>query len=119
MRHVEATLIHEGLQGTGIGTTTVTGRARVVVDADQALAAMEAGDILVARYTTPTYNAVLTMACGLVTAEGGAMSHAAVIAREHGIRAVIGAAAAMDRIIDGATITVDPARGTVVEVTTR
>jgi pyruvate,water dikinase len=74
---------------------------------------MEQGDVLVVRYTTPTYNAVLTMAGALVSAEGGSMSHAAVIARELGLPAVIGAAGAMDQINDGDMITVDPIRGTV------
>jgi pyruvate,water dikinase len=74
---------------------------------------MEPGDIVVAPYTAPTYNAVLAMAGAIVTEEGGLLCHAAVIARELGIPAVIGAGDAMSRIPDGATIEVDPAGGTV------
>lgn len=66
-----------------------------------------------APYTAPTDNAVLTMAGAIVTEEGGPLCHAAVIARELGIPAVIGAEGAMAGIADGATITVDPVQGEV------
>ncbi|GAC1602619.1 MAG: hypothetical protein NVS3B21_30880 [Acidimicrobiales bacterium] len=101
------------LTGTGIGTQLYVGRARVVHDATEALASMEPGDIIVAPYTAPTYNSVLSMAGALVTAEGGLLCHAAVIARELGLPAVIGAADAMQRIPDGARVEVDPVRGRV------
>jgi pyruvate,water dikinase len=97
----------------GIGDTPYVGTARVVQDAVEALATMEPGDIIVAPYTAPTYNAVLAMAGAIVTGEGGLLCHAAVIARELGLPAVIGATDAMDLIPDGATIEVDPEAGTV------
>jgi pyruvate,water dikinase len=101
------------LSGTGVGTGTYTGTARVVRDATEALNTMEPGDIIVAPYTAPTYNTVLAMAGGLVTEEGGLLCHAAVIARELGLPAVIGATDAMRVIPDGATIEIDPAAGKV------
>ena len=101
------------LTGMGIGTEPYRGTARVVHDAVEALSVMEPGDIVVAPYTAPTYNAVLSMAGAIVTEEGGLLCHAAVIARELGIPAVIGAADAMSRITDGATIEVDPVAGAV------
>jgi rifampicin phosphotransferase len=101
------------LAGMGIGDTPYVGTARVVQDAVEALATMEPGDIIVAPYTAPTYNAVLAMAGAIVTGEGGLLCHAAVIARELGLPAVIGATDAMDLIPDGATIEVDPEAGTV------
>jgi pyruvate,water dikinase len=110
---LEADPAAEPLTGTGIGTTTYTGRARVVRDAAEALATMEPGDVLVAPYTAPTYNAVLSMAGGLVTEEGGLLCHAAVIARELGLPAVIGAVDAMARIPAGATVELDPLAGRV------
>jgi pyruvate,water dikinase len=67
----------------------------------------------VTPFTAPTYNAVLAMAGGLVTEEGGLLCHAAVIARELGLPAVIGAQDAMSAIPDGATIEVDPLAGEV------
>lgn len=103
----------EPLCGTGVGTSSYVGTARVVQDAGEALATVEPGDVIVARYTAPTYNAVLAMAGAIVTEEGGLLCHAAVIARELGLPAVIGAVDAMDRIPDGASVEVDPIRGRV------
>ena len=110
---LEADPGREPLQGMGIGTETYVGTARVVHDAGEALATMEPGDIVVAPYTAPTYNAVLSMAGAIVTEEGGLLCHAAVIARELGLPAVIGASGAMTAIPDGATIEVDPVAGRV------
>ncbi|HEX4905710.1 MAG TPA: PEP-utilizing enzyme [Acidimicrobiales bacterium] len=101
------------LHGMGIGTETYVGTARVVHDAVEALATMEPGDIVVAEYTAPTYNSVLSMAGAIVTEQGGLLCHAAVIARELGIPAVIGATDAMSLIPDGARIEVDPTNGRV------
>jgi pyruvate,water dikinase len=84
-----------------------------VRDAAEAWGSVEPGDIIVAPYTAPTYNSVLAMAGGLVTEEGGLLCHAAVIARELGLPAVIGAAGAMARIPDGSRIEVDPKQGRV------
>ena len=102
----------EPLHGMGIGDETYVGTARVVHDAVEALGAMEPGDIVVAPYTAPTYNSVLAMAGAIVTEEGGPLCHAAVIARELGLPAVIGASGAMG-LPDGATIEVDPKAGVV------
>ncbi len=102
-----------GLQGVGIGTTAVTARARVATSPETALDMLEPGDILVVAGTTPAYNLVLSIAGGVVTAEGGAMSHAAVIARELGIPAVVGARGALTDIPDGSLVTIDPVAGEV------
>jgi pyruvate,water dikinase len=110
---LEAQKQGEKLRGTGIGTDTYVGTARVVHDAVEALGSMEPGDVIVAPYTAPTYNAVLSMAGAIVTEEGGLLCHAAVIARELGLPAVIGAEGAMSAIPDGATVEVDPAGGRV------
>ncbi|HUP84065.1 MAG TPA: PEP-utilizing enzyme [Acidimicrobiales bacterium] len=110
---MEASAAHAPLTGTGVGTGTYRGTARVVHDVNEALGNLEPGDVLVAPYTAPTYNAVLAIAGALVVEEGGLLCHAAVIAREFGIPAVVGAREAMQRIPDGATVEVDPARGTV------
>ena len=102
----------EGL-GTGIGTTSYTGRACVAADAEEALDRLEDGAVLVTTHTTPAYEAVLPIAGALVTESGGLMSHAALVCREHGIPAVLGITAATTHIPDGATVTVDPATGRV------
>ena len=100
------------LSGSGIGSTTYRGRARRADSAEEAIMAMEVGDVLVVPFTTPAYNVVLGIAGAVVTSEGGPMCHAAVLARELGIPAVIGAAGALD-ITDGALIEVDPVAGRV------
>jgi pyruvate,water dikinase len=110
---LEAAKGAEPLRGTGIGASTYVGTARVVHDAAEALATMEPGDVVVAPYTAPTYNAVLSIAGAIVTEEGGLLCHAAVIARELGLPAVIGAAGAMELVPDGAKVEVDPAAGAV------
>jgi rifampicin phosphotransferase len=102
-----------GLQGAGIGTNTVQGRARVAASAEEALDLLEPGDILVVAGTTPAYNLVLSMAGGVITAGGGPMSHAAVIARELGIPAIIGARGALTDIPNGASVEIDPVAGVV------
>ncbi|MGE0139645.1 MAG: PEP-utilizing enzyme [Ilumatobacteraceae bacterium] len=102
-----------GLHGAGIGTTAVRGRARVASSPEQALEVLEPGDVLVVAGTTPAYNLVLSLAGGVVTAEGGPMCHAAVIARELGIPAVVGARTALVDIPDGALVEVDPVAGEV------
>jgi pyruvate,water dikinase len=100
-------------RGLGVGTATIRGTARVARSPEDALAAIKPGDVLVVPFTTPAYNAVLSVAGAVVTEEGGALSHAAVLARELGIPAVIGAAGAVTAIPDGAEVEVDPATGSV------
>ncbi len=103
----------QALHGLGIGDRTVSGRARVATRPEDVLTSIEEGDILVAAWTAPTYNAVLAAVSGVVVQEGGLLCHAAVMARELGIPAVVGAAEAMTAIADGDDIEVDPVAGTV------
>lgn len=121
---VQAVLTHMGmssdgpdapdpLAGAGVGDKPYEGIARVAPAPEDALAAMEPGDVLVVRCTTPAYNTVLMLAGAVVTAEGALLSHAAVMARELGIPAVIGAPGALSDIPDGARVEVDPTAGTV------
>ena len=100
------------LTGVGIGQTAHTGTARTAASPDEAIEKLEPGDVLVVRATSPAFNAVLAVAGAVVTSHGGALSHAAVLARELGIPAVVGAPGALD-IADGATVTVDPVLGKV------
>ena len=100
------------LAGTGVGSTSYTGRAVVADSADDAMERLAPGDVLVVRATSPAFNLVLSIAGAVVTVDGGAMSHAAVLARELGIPAVIGASGALS-IADGAMVEVDPAAGVV------
>jgi pyruvate,water dikinase len=100
------------LTGSGVGTRSYHGIARSASTPEEAMAAMEPGDVLVVPCTTPAYNVVLSIAGAVVTADGGPLSHAAVLARELGIPAVVGAAGALD-IPSGSTVEVDPVAGVV------
>jgi rifampicin phosphotransferase len=102
----------DALTGVGIGGTPHTGVARTAASADEAIEKLEPGDVLVVRATSPAFNAVLAIAGAVVTSHGGALSHAAVLARELGIPAVVGAPGAL-AVADGATVTVDPVLGRV------
>jgi phosphohistidine swiveling domain-containing protein len=100
------------LSGAGIGTEAYQGRVRIATSPEQAIDTLEPGDVLVVRATSPAFNAVLSIAGAVVTAEGGPLSHAAVLARELGIPAVVGASGALD-LHDGSLVEVDPRAGAV------
>jgi rifampicin phosphotransferase len=103
----------DGLTGTGVGTESYRGPVRKAGSPEAAIAALEPGDVLVVPFTTPAYNSVLPLAGAVVTVHGGLLCHAAVLARELGLPAVVGAAAAFDRLEDGMEVEVDPVAGTV------
>ena len=104
-------LAHGRLKGNGVGKDKYTGRARLATSAEQAINVLEPGDVLVVAFTTPAYNVVLALAGAVITAEGGPMSHAAVLARELGIPAIVGMSGALTDIPDGALVEVDPTTG--------
>jgi pyruvate,water dikinase len=106
-------LEHEALHGVGIGDRPYRGRACVVRDAADALERLQAGDVLVAAFTGPSFNSVVPLLGALVVEEGGVLCHAAIVAREFGVPAVIGARAATTLIRDGEEIHVDPVTGVV------
>ena len=103
----------DGLAGVGVGDQIVRGRARRAGSPEEAIDRLGRGDVLVVPCTTPAYNSVLTLAGAIVTADGGPLSHAAVLARELGISAVVGARGALAEIPDGALIDVDPIAGVI------
>ncbi len=115
LREVSTAPVHAraGLDGDGIGDAVYRGRACVAADPGDALDRLAPGDVLVAFGTTPAYNMALSIVGAVVVEEGGLLSHAAVIARELGLSAVIGAAGAMEEIPDGALVEVDPVAGRV------
>ena len=101
------------MKGIGIGNTTYSGRACVVRDLMLTFDQLQPGDVLVAPITGPSVNSLLPLIGALVVEEGGALCHAAIVAREYGLAAVIGAHQATTRIPHGAQVEVDPAHGTV------
>ncbi len=106
------------LAGTGVGTAAFRGTARIARSPEEALDVLEPGDVLVVECTTPAYNLVLSIAGAVVASEGGPLSHTAVLARELGIAAIVGASGALTDIPDGALIEVDPLAGEVRILTT-
>jgi pyruvate,water dikinase len=92
------------LVGLAVSAGVVEGRARVL--SDIADAELEAGDILVTRFTDPSWTPLFVSIKGLVTEVGGLMTHGAVIAREYGLPAVVGVENATRLIKDGQRIRV-------------
>jgi pyruvate,water dikinase len=98
--------------GRAVGTKAATGPARLITD-PRGLAAFRDGEVLVADTTTPDWEPVMKRAAAIVTNRGGRTCHAAIVARELGIPAVVGAEGATTAISDGATVTVSCAEGDV------
>ena len=101
------------LKGLGVGSEPYQGIARVAHDPGVVIEEMDPGDVLVAAWTAPSFNAVFAVAGAVVVQEGGLLCHAAVMARELGIAGVIGCADAMTKINSGDLIEVDPVAGVV------
>jgi pyruvate, water dikinase len=97
-------------EGRSIGGRIGSGRARVVRDASS-MALVQAGDVLVADMTDPDWEPVMKRAAAIVTNRGGRTCHAAIIARELGVPAVVGCGNATQLIRDGQEITVSCAEG--------
>jgi pyruvate,water dikinase len=100
------------LAGTPGSHGTATGTARVVRGAAD-FARVRPGDILVCPFTDPAWTPLLRIAGGVVTETGGVLSHAAIVAREYRIPAVLGLAGATTAIHDGTSITIDGTAGTI------
>ncbi|MFI7054785.1 PEP/pyruvate-binding domain-containing protein [Streptosporangium canum] len=100
------------LTGTPGSRGTVTGTARVVRGPGD-FARVHPGDILVCPFTDPAWTPLLRIAAGVVTETGGVLSHAAIVAREHAIPAVLGIPNATSRLHDDTVITIDGTTGTV------
>ena len=100
------------LKGTPGSRGTVTGLARVARTLDEARL-LEPGEVLVAITTMPPWTPLFGIASAVVTETGGPLSHCAIVAREYGIPAVVGAAGATHAIQTGQEITVDGSGGLV------
>ncbi|SEL54864.1 PEP/pyruvate-binding domain-containing protein [Nonomuraea pusilla] len=100
------------LTGTPGSHGTVTGTARIVRGPGD-FARVRPGDVLVCPFTDPAWTPLLRIAGGVVTEAGGVLSHAAIVAREHAIPAVLGIPNATGRLRDGTVVTVDGTAGTV------
>lgn len=97
-------------QGRAIGQKVGQGTVRIVESAAE-MDRVQAGDILVTDMTDPNWEPVMKRAAAIVTNRGGRTCHAAIIARELGIPAVVGCGDATDRLVEGDQVTVSCAEG--------
>ncbi len=97
-------------EGRAIGQKIGTGPVRLV-DSIADMDKVQPGDVLVTDMTDPNWEPVMKRASAIVTNRGGRTCHAAIIARELGIPAVVGCGNATERLVDGTLVTVSCAEG--------
>ncbi len=96
--------------GRAVGDTIASGAVQLIRDADE-LSGFTPGSILVSDTTAPDWEPVMKTAAAVVTNRGGRTCHAAIVARELGIPAVVGTTDATERLVNGDPITVSCAEG--------
>lgn len=103
------------LVGWSASPGKATGPARVISDLADA-ARLRRGDVLVAMATDPSWTSVIVNAAAIVLETGGPLSHAAIVAREFGIPAVLKVRDATRLIADGESVAVDGQRGSILRI---
>lgn len=98
------------ITGRAIGQKIGSGKVRIVSDISQ-MDQVQTGDVLVTDMTDPNWEPVMKRAAAIVTNRGGRTCHAAIIARELGIPAVVGCGTATEDLKEGAEVTVSCAEG--------
>jgi len=98
------------LEGLAIGDGIVAGNVRVLHDPRQ-LHDFRPGEILVTEMTDPDWEPIMKMAAGIISDRGGRTSHAAIVARELGVPAIVGTERATTRLADGDVITLSCGEG--------
>ncbi|WP_205698869.1 PEP-utilizing enzyme [Conexibacter sp. SYSU D00693] len=99
------------VRGTGVSAGVVEGVARVVTD--PSFEDVEPDEVLVARTTDPSWSSIMFVSSALVVDLGGALSHAAVVARELGVPCVVGTGNGTSVLATGDRVRVDGTAGTV------
>jgi phosphohistidine swiveling domain-containing protein len=111
----------EGVETGGEGATvrglsgspgTAKGAVRIIHSPDE-FARLQKGEVLVCRFTDPAWTPLFSVACAVVCDTGGPLSHAAIVAREYGMPAVLGAKNATAALKDGDMAVVDGSKGIV------
>ncbi len=97
-------------EGRSIGQKIGSGMARVIASVEQ-MDALKPGDVLITDMTDPDWEPVMKRAAAIVTNRGGRTCHAAIIARELGVPAIVGCGDATERVTDGEVVTVSCAGG--------
>lgn len=98
------------VSGNAVGAGITSGIARIInspADSDK----LKKGEVLVTDITNPDWDPILKKAAAIITNKGGRTSHAAIVAREVGAIAIVGANGATEKIKDGDVITVDNSQG--------
>ncbi len=98
------------VEGRAVGHKVASGPARMILDLKE-MDRVQAGDVLVTDMTDPDWEPIMKRASAIVTNRGGRTCHAAIIARELGIPAVVGCGDATTQISDGQDVTVSCAEG--------
>jgi pyruvate, water dikinase len=101
--------------GRAVGEKIASGKVRIVADAHD-LTVFQPGEVLVAEATSPDWEPVMKTAAAIVTSHGGRTCHAAIVARELGVPAVVGAAGAVEKLATGRVVMVSCADGEVGKV---
>lgn len=102
----------EVLKGVPASPGVAEGRVRVVAGPEE-FGTLRRGEVLVAPLTNPVWTPLFALAGALVADAGGSLSHGAIVAREYGIPAVVGAAGATEALKDGQVVRVNGTRGEV------
>ena len=110
--HLEPHQAETLVSGRAIGASVSSGVARVIRHPSE-IERFESGDLLITERTDPDWEPILKRASGVVTDQGGRTCHAAIIAREMGITAIVGTGDATRRIHDGDPITISCCEGDV------
>jgi len=100
------------IRGISASTGCVQGAARVISGPEE-FARFQAGEVLIARATTPVWSPLFAIAGAVVTDSGGILSHAATVAREYRVPCVVGTKTATQVFRDGELVLVDGLQGTV------
>ena len=101
----------EAVSGIPVCGGKYTGTVRVI-RGESDFARLRPGDVLVCKIATPAWSTLFGIAGAVVTDLGSPLSHTAIVAREHGLPAVVATSNATERLRDGETVTVDGTRGT-------
>ena len=100
------------LRGVGASAGIARGPARLIRELTE-FAKFRSGDVLVCQASNVSWIPLYTSAAAVITEVGGALSHAAVVAREFGIPAVVGTGVALSTLVDGEPLEVDGSAGIV------
>lgn len=97
-------------EGISVGSKIASGKARVIMSTNK-LSEFQPGEVLFTEITDPDWEPIMKIASAIVTEKGGRTSHAAIVSRELGIPAIVGAAGVVSKITNGQEVTVDTSNG--------